>query len=263
MTSRADEPDRTSRRARHVHPAFTARPQIGALNGADRRWVVDGKHPMGGRGASSVVRKDGQKGRGMVFIEWQAEDVALSLLPDHLAARSGDMDNEGIWAQIIYPNVLGFGGQKSMNIEPELRSTCITIYNDYLAQMQEESNQRLFGMAVLPWWDVKASVKEIERCAKMGLKGVNTNSDPHRAGLPDLGDPHWNPLWEICSDLDLPINFHIGASDDSMSWFGESPWPSLKAGGKLALGSAMMYLSNAKVLGNIIYSGLLDRYLGS
>jgi predicted TIM-barrel fold metal-dependent hydrolase len=232
-------------------------PQVGMLDG-DRRWLVDGKHPMGGRGASSVVRKDGEKARGMEFTAWQAEDVALSC--SNTQARLKYMDDEGIWAQIVYPNVLGFGGQKSMNIDPELRSLCVTIYNDYLAQMQEESNQRLLGMALLPWWDIKATVKEIERCAAMGLKGVNTNSDPHRNGLPDLGDAHWDPLWEICSDLNLPINFHIGASDDTMSWFGDSPWPSLPAGGKLALGSAMMYISNAKVLANIIYSGLLDRY---
>ena len=34
-----------------------------------------------------------------------------------------------------------------------------------------------------------------------------------------------------------------------MSWFGTSPWPSLDADQKLAIGSSMMYLSNARVHG--------------
>src|SRR6185436_7090577 len=56
------------------------------------------------------------------------------------------------------------------------------------------------------------------------------------------------------------INFHIGASQTSMSWFGDSPWPSHGADQRLAIGSAMMYLTNARVLANLIYSGLLERH---
>jgi predicted TIM-barrel fold metal-dependent hydrolase len=70
----------------------------------------------------------------------------------------------------------------------------------------------------------------------------------------------WDPLWEICSDLRLPINFHIGASETSMSWFGDYPWPSQNAGSKLALGSAMLYLSNARILANLIYAGVCERF---
>jgi predicted TIM-barrel fold metal-dependent hydrolase len=95
----------------------------------------------------------------------------------------------------------------------------------------------------------------------MGLRGVNINSDPHgHPGVPDLATEHWNPLWETCAGLDLPINFHIGASDDSMAWFGSSFWPSEPEDVRFAIGSSMLFFGNARVMANILLSGILDRY---
>jgi predicted TIM-barrel fold metal-dependent hydrolase len=74
---------------------------------------------------------------------------------------------------------LASGGQASARVDPELRLATVQIYNDAMAEIQEESGQRLFPMALLPWWDVKQAVNETERCAAMGLKGININSDPH------------------------------------------------------------------------------------
>jgi uncharacterized protein len=118
----------------------------------------------------------------------------------------------------------------------------------------------MFPMAILPWWDLDAAVAEVSRVKELGLRGVNTNADPQNEGLPDLGDGHWDPMWEACSDLGLPINFHIGASIQQSTYFGSTPWPSHGNDEKLALGSAMMYLGNARVLSNLIYSGILERH---
>jgi len=232
-------------------------PQMAMVDG-ERRWVIDGDKILGLRGAASVIRKDGVKDHGQAFHTWNVDQVHPGC--SNTKARVEYMDQEGIWAQVVYPNVMGFGGQKGMQVDPELRLMSVKIYNDALAEMQEESGQRLFGMALLPWWDIKESLAEIERCRAMGIRGVNTNSDPHKSGFPDLGERHWDPIWEMCQDLDLPVNFHIGASDDSMSWVGDSPWPSIPSGGKLAIGSAMMYVSNARVLGNLIYSLVPERF---
>jgi predicted TIM-barrel fold metal-dependent hydrolase len=171
------------------------------------------------------------------------------------------MDEQGIWAQIVYPNTVGFGGQNFRLVaDPALRRMAVQIYNDAMAEMQEESGGRLLPMGILPFWDLDLAVAEIERMQQLGLHGINTTSAPHDHGLPDLGTPHWNPVWEAASDLELPINFHIGASESSFSWYGTVPWPSLNEGCKLGLGSAMLYINNATVVGNIIYSGVLERF---
>jgi len=115
-------------------------------------------------------------------------------------------------------------------------------------------------MAMLPWWDIDLSVEEAKRCAKMGLRGININSDPQNHGFPNLGQPDWNPLWDTCCDLSLPVNFHIGASDESMTWFGAGLWPGHPDQVKLAYGSLMLFVGNLRVMANIILSQFLENY---
>jgi predicted TIM-barrel fold metal-dependent hydrolase len=168
------------------------------------------------------------------------------------------MDSQGIHAQITYPNVMGFGGQNAMRVDEALRTASIQIYNDAMAELQEESGERIFPMATLPWWNVTTSVAETERCAKMGLRGVNINSDPHAHGLPPLSDPHWNPLWDSCMRNHLPVNFHIGASDESMTWFSGATWPGRSDNEKFAMGGVMLFVGNLRVMGNILLSRFLE-----
>jgi predicted TIM-barrel fold metal-dependent hydrolase len=117
-------------------------------------------------------------------------------------------------------------------------------------------------MAMIPWWDIDAAVREVERIHRQGLKGVNITSDPHLQGQPPLHDLHWEPLWDVCESLKLPINFHVGASDTGVQWYGDSPWPGFDESRRLAIGSAMLYLGNARVVANLIFSGILDRHPG-
>ena len=98
------------------------------------------------------------------------------------------------------------------------------------------------------------------RVHSIGLRGINTNADPQNQGFPDLGDRHWDPLWEACADLAMPVNFHIGASNTSMSWLGSMPWPSFDDERKLALGSLGVMISNFRTIGNLLLSGVLERH---
>jgi predicted TIM-barrel fold metal-dependent hydrolase len=221
-------------------------------------WVVDGV-AMQRASASSVVHRDGSRSLGTDFIGWTFDDAHPAAYD--VTSRLAVMDEIGIYAQIVYPNAAGFGGQRFGGIDdPVLKNLCATLYNDAMFEMQEQAQGRLYPMALLPWWDIEASVAEAERAAALGLRGVNMTSDPQQGGAPDLASREWDPLWEACASLGLPVNFHIGASQTSLAWFGTSPWPSQGDDQKLAIGSAMMYLTNARVLANLIFSGLLERH---
>lgn len=239
-------------------------PQVGEVNGVPS-WVIDGNLAIGlGASASSIFHKDGRVSNGIEFTSWRNADVIPASYD--AKARVAHMNEAGIHAQIIYPNVMGFGGQNTAGVDPELRLVSTQIYNDAMVELQEESGERLFPMAALPWWDVHAAAAEAKRASANGLRGININSDPHLnkdAGgnpLPDLGCDYWNPLWEVCEDLDLPINFHIGASEQSMDWIGTAGWPSLSVNHRSGLAGSMMFIDNGRVIGNIIYSGMLDRF---
>jgi predicted TIM-barrel fold metal-dependent hydrolase len=67
-------------------------------------------------------------------------------------------------------------------------------------------------------------------------------------------------MWEVCEALDMPVNFHIGASEQSMDWLGWQGWPGLHRDLRAAMGGAMLFINNGRVMGNLILSGLLDRY---
>jgi len=241
-------------------------PQVKMLDGV-RSWVIDGDKSIGtGAHPNSAILKEGGKVRDLdTFLALQFEDVHTG--SSSIKERLEVMDEAGIYAQIVYPNILGFGGQQSAKVDPELRLATVKIYNDAMAELQEESGQRLFPMALLPWWDVKAAVEETERCIAMGLRGININSDPHMhkdeingGMIPDLASEHWYPLWDVCEDKDLPINFHIGASETAIDWMGQQGWPSLSQDLASGIMGAMIFFNNGKTVSNLIYSGLLDRY---
>ena len=240
-------------------------PQMRVLDGK-WVWTIDGNRSMGVGSASSVIYRDGRKAAGIEFSEWQVDQVHPGC--SQTKERLEFMDDNDIWAQIIYPNVLGFAGQgrspmgapRREPVDADLRLVSTQIYNDAMAEMQAESGGRLLPMALLPWWDIDLAVKEAERCRTMGMRGVNINSEPYRNGMQDLSGDYWTPLWELCSDRGLPVNFHIGASEGTMDWYGDSPWPSLQPEEKLAVGGTMMFISNAKVILNLITSGLLERF---
>ena len=221
-------------------------------------WTVDGQ-VLGKAVGAAVILPDGSKSRGTEFMTLGIDEVhaGASAIEPRLAV----MDALGIRAQIVYPNVVGFGGQRfAAVLDPQLKVLCATIFNDAMSEIQEESGNRLFPMALVPWWDIDAAVGEVARAHSIGLRGVNTNADPQNDGYPDLADRYWDPLWEACADLAMPVNFHIGSSATSMSWLGTMPWPSLDDERKLALGSLMVMISNFRTIGNLLLSGVLERH---
>ena len=58
----------------------------------------------------------------------------------------------------------------------------------------------------------------------------------------------------------MPINFHIGSSQQEMDFFGKTSWPSQGGETRLALGSANLFMGNARVIGNLIYAGVPERF---
>jgi len=226
--------------------------------GKDRKWVIDEDIFIYNTGAASAVMKDGSKTRGIEFITTEIPEVHVASYDVH--ARVKMMDEQGIHAQIAYPNVLGFSGQNAMKTDPALRLMAMQIFNDAMGDMQKDSGQRIFPMPMLPWWDIDESVKELERCLKWGAKGINWNPDTHSHGLPSIADPHWNKLWEACVANKLPVNFHIGASDESVSWFFQGSLPGFSNDQQMAMGSVMLFIGNLRVMGNILASRFLEKW---
>src|SRR5262249_13619916 len=131
-------------------------------------------------------------------------------------ARLRRMDEDGIAAQVLYPNVSLHAAALMDIAEPALRHDCVAAYNDYQTEWSDAAPDRLLPVTSLPFWDLPATLAEIDRCAGAGHPGINFSQDPSVFGLPPLTDPHWDPLWAKADETGLPVNFHIATGDVSV-----------------------------------------------
>jgi uncharacterized protein len=224
-------------------------------------WWVDGYQKFGTDSSIAFVRKNGSK------IPYYGADMMGGPRDDiHAAASEAKprvelLDQMGIHTQIVYPNVMGFAAPALVqNLDHELAYTIVAIYNDAMAEWQEESGRRLLPQAVLPFWSIEDSVKEAARIKELGLTGVTMAGEPHLGGLPDLGMPHWDPLYEALSDLELPIDIHIGASNFADPAKGNAAWPSLPQRAAKPVRSIQTELANSRFISNLCSSDLLLRW---
>jgi len=222
-------------------------------------WVMDGVAVSEVRGGS-VIDKDGNK---FAFNDsmplWGYEESHAGAYDT--GRRLEVLDDSGIQHQVLFPNAIGLGGQDlGTQGDDVVKLMCAEIYNDACADLQESSNMRFLPMPVLPAWDVALSVKETERMAARGMRGVNLTCDPQDLGAPDLANREWDALWEACESLQMPVHFHIGASVTAMNFYGQYFWPSQDEYVKPAIGGSMLFIGNARVLINTVYAGIFDRF---
>ena len=159
-------------------------PQVHEVKGRSM-WTIDGE-VFGNAVGAAVILPDGTKTFGTGFMQLGIDDVhpgASSLEP-----RLAMMDALGIYAQIVYPNVVGFGGQRFVDVvDSTLKALCATIFNDAMAEFQDGSGGRLFPMAILPWWDLDAAVAEVSRAACARAPGRQHQRRSPEPGIPRSG----------------------------------------------------------------------------
>ncbi|SNQ45307.1 conserved hypothetical protein [Frankia canadensis] len=228
--------------------------------GVMRWWLGD--TPMFMAGGASYVNKAGQK------TNMETIDITAGMQWDEIHEASYDakarlqiMDKMGIWAQVVYPNAMGFAAYALINqLDRETGAAIVSIYNDAVAEWQAEGEDRLFPMAVLPFWDIEASVAEVERIQAMGLRGITMAGNPHLGGLPDLGQPEWEPLYEVLSHYKMPINIHVGSTSSTAGREHDIAWPSLEKRAVKPVNSVQMELNNARFISNLVVSDILLKY---
>lgn len=236
-------------------------PQMKTSTGGKRRWCVDGDIAIAGESATSAIATDGGKLLGLEFLKLDVDQVHAA--SSQVGPRLEILDRLGIRAQILYPNVAGFGNQNFMKVrDGELRRVCVEIYNDAMAELQEASGNRLLPMILVPWWDINATIDEITRCHNMGMRGIVMCSNPQDSGTPEFNQPEWEPFWEVCEGLNLPINFHIGASEGDIDWFGRVPYKSWPGEVKITIGGATLFLGNSRWLSNLLFSDVCENHPG-
>jgi predicted TIM-barrel fold metal-dependent hydrolase len=225
-------------------------PHIERVGGNDV-WVVAGR-PSAPPGIFTMAGFDG------TVPDFRATWEELPASAYDARARLEHMDREGIWAQVLYPNVGGFGNGAFLGLnEPELMLECVRAYNDFLIDWTSEDPRRLVPVMALPFWDVPTCVREIERCAAKGHKAVLMGSQPQAFGQPALIDRHWDPIWAAAQAAELSISFHIGGGD--MSDLLDTT-TNIGTRANFARVSALFFIDNSRCLADIFFGGICHRF---
>lgn len=176
-------------------------------------------------------------------------------------ARLAAMDESGIRAAVLYPNIAGlFLDPFVDHPDRDLAHAHIRAYNDYVRDWSAPANGRFIPMAAVPYWDIELAVKEIERVAELGgFGGIITTGAPQNHSQPYLGDRHWDPLWSACVTAGFSVNFHVANGDISAHI---APARIMLDGPAVttARTSTAAFLDNAQQVNDLLLCGVLARF---
>jgi predicted TIM-barrel fold metal-dependent hydrolase len=88
-----------------------------------------------------------------------------------------------------------------------LEAALLRAYNSFLGECSAASKGRIRFAALVPIRDVAASIKEVQRCARIGAAAVMLHG---MAWDKLLGDESLFPFYQAVADLNLPICVHLG-----------------------------------------------------
>lgn len=140
-------------------------------------------------------------------------------------ARIDDMNVNGIAASLNFGTCVGFdGGRFHKAPNKDLALKHMRAYNDWhIDEWCGAYPGRFIPCALLPTWDMDATVAEIKRVAAKGCTAVSLNENPTMQGLPSIHNAYWEPLWKAITDHDMVMCLHIGAGNPAPHASMETP----------------------------------------
>jgi predicted TIM-barrel fold metal-dependent hydrolase len=134
----------------------------------------------------------------------------------NLDLRVRDMDANGVLASMCFPTFAGFNGMSlaRSTVDQQLTKIVVSAYNDWhIDELAGDHPGRFLPLGILPVFDPRSMVTEIERIATKGCHAVSLPEAPYGVGLPQFGDAdYWDPVFRACVEHDVAICLHIGGS---------------------------------------------------
>lgn len=94
--------------------------------------------------------------------------------------------------------------------------------NDDIAKTFQTYPDKFIGLATVPMQDTKLAIKELERCMKLGYKGVQIGSNVNNL---NLNEPQFDEFFAACESLNAAILIHpwqmMGQEHMTKYWL---PW---------------------------------------
>ena len=164
-------------------------------NGSDA-IVVDGGEPN----TIGITRGVGVAHENMAREVPTFENTVGSGPPEQ---RLREQDQDGVDAEVLFSQITNVLRQAK---DDDLYRDLFRAYNEYLSEEYMAADpDRLFPMGVIPTTGVDDAIRELEHCAKLGLKGVKLDKFPSARGFPT---PEDDRFWAAALDLNMPLTNH-------------------------------------------------------
>jgi uncharacterized protein len=226
-------------------------PHLERAGDGTEHWVVDGRLLLDGRtGRAGALMAD----RNREPTRWEEVPLAAYLPLERLKV----MDAAGIDYSALYPTVAGLAGESFGRIEePQLELACVRAYNDWLVEEWAAASERFIPQCIVPIGPIEATVAEIKRAVAKGHRGVIFPSLPmHLRDVPHVSGAEYDPVWQICEELNVPVCLHAGASIELQY----EPFSGLNPALAEALNAVTRPVSSVFVISLLSFSRVLLRY---
>lgn len=158
---------------------------------------------------------------------------------------------DGIIGEVMYPsvNMAAFSYP-----ERDVVHAVMKRHNDWIREYSSRAPERLVGIACLPLPEVDAAIEELQRVAKMGIRGA---AIPCTAPLDKpYSHPDFEPFWDAAEEAGLPISMHI--------FCGSTPDMGLPAHwgspGRTIVGYTMAHGGMVSTIAQLICGGVAARH---
>jgi predicted TIM-barrel fold metal-dependent hydrolase len=115
---------------------------------------------------------------------------------------------DGVDAEVIYPNK---GLLMWTSPDHLLSGAMCRVWNDWVAEVFGAFRERQAPVGAIAPGDVPVAVREVQRCAALGLRTV---FGPVIVPGQPYNLPVYDPLWAVLQETGLPIGFHVGTGRD-------------------------------------------------
>ena len=118
--------------------------------------------------------------------------------------------------------------------------------NDHIASVVERYPSRFVGLGTIPMQAPELAIREIERCKKIGLKGIEIGSNINDI---NLNEPQFFPIYEAAEELGMSLFVHpwnmMGTKQMDKYWL---PW------------LVGMPAETSRAICSMIFGGVFERF---
>jgi predicted TIM-barrel fold metal-dependent hydrolase len=211
---------------------------------APRIWYEDGAYMVGRKGKNFLPRDFSR-------VLMQYDDLA-GAATKNIEARIEELHADGVDKELAFPNAV-----LALFHFPDkaIRERVFRIYNELMAELQEQSNGHFYGVGLINWWDPKGARRTLDELKSLGLKtflmplspGIDNDDNPI-----DYSSTAMSAVWDEVEQSGVPVSHHIG----------ETPPKTPTEFNGIAVGMMLNIDGFREVFSKYIFGAILDRHPG-